>query len=182
MSKYSFLLQSEEPEFFELSPKLRLRKHGGWLVAEGIEQEELSKVQSQSTIRAVQLAKRIATAKNISVDEAFALLQGGASMSEMELLNDFTEETLSMINSGGSLELGNARMVTVFIRCRGEGLMSDGKWLPLDDWSIEDTKSMGRRVIAKGMEFIRSEQESEEKEAGQAKKAPRRTKEALPSD
>jgi hypothetical protein len=175
MSKYSFLLQSEEPEFFELSPKLRLLKHGGWLVAEGIEQEELSKVQSQSTIRAVQLA-------NISVDEAFALLQGGASMSEMELLNDFTEETLSMINSGGSMELGNARMVTVFIRCRGEGLMSDGKWLPLDDWSIEDTKSMGRRVIAKGMEFIRSEQESEEKEAGQAKKAPRRTKEALPSD
>ena len=182
MSKYSFLLQSEEPEFFELSPKMRLRKHGGWLVAEGIEQEELSKVQSQATIRAVQLAKRIATAKNVSVDEAFALLQGGSSMSEMELLNDFTEETLSMINSGSSTELSNARMVTVFMRCRGEGLMSDGEWLPLDDWSIEDTKSMGRRLIAKGMEFIASEQEAETKEAGQAKKAPRRTKEAFPSD
>ena len=39
MSKYSFLLQSEEPEFFALTPKMRLRKHGGWLVAEGIEQE-----------------------------------------------------------------------------------------------------------------------------------------------
>jgi hypothetical protein len=119
MSKYSFLLQSEEPEFFELTPKVRLRKHGGWLVAEGIEQEELSKAQSQATIRAVQLAKRIATAKDIPLDEAFALLQGGADMSEMELLSDFTEETLGMINSGGSVETGNARMVTVFIRCRG---------------------------------------------------------------
>ena len=43
MSKYSFLLQSEEPEFFELSPKLRLRQHGGWLVAEGIEQEVMAR-------------------------------------------------------------------------------------------------------------------------------------------
>jgi hypothetical protein len=181
MSKYSFLLQSEEPEYFELTPKVRLRKHGGWLVAEGIEQEELSKAQSQATIRAVQLAKRIATAKDIPLDEAFALLQGGADMSEMELLSDFTEETLGMINSGGSVETGNARMVTVFIRCRGEGLIGE-EWLPLDDWSIEDTKTMGRRVIAKGMEFIMSEQEAEAKEAGQVKKAPRKTKEALPSD
>lgn len=181
MSKYSFLLQSEEPEYFELTPKVRLRKHGGWLVAEGIEQEELSKTQSQATIRAVQLAKRIATAKDIPLDEAFALLQGGADMSEMELLSDFTEETLGMINSGGSVETSNARMVTVFIRCRGEGLI-DGEWLPLDDWSIEDTKAMGRLVISRGMEFIMSEQEAEAQEAGQAKKASRKPKEVLPSD
>jgi hypothetical protein len=102
-------------------------------------------------------------------------------MTEMELLSDFTEETLSMINSGGSIETSNARMVSVFVRCRGEGLI-DGEWLPLDDWSIEDTKSMGRAVIAKAMEFIVSEQEAETKEAGQAKKAPRRTKEALPNE
>lgn len=181
MSKYSFLLQSEEPEYFELTPKVRLRKHGGWLVAEGIEQEELSKAQSQATIRAVQLAKRIATAKGIPLDEAFALLQGGADMTEMELLSDFTEETLGMINSGGSVETSNARMVTVFIRCRGEGLI-DGEWLPLDDWSIEDTKAMGRLVISRGMEFIMSEQEAEAQEAGQAKKASRKPKEVLPSD
>jgi hypothetical protein len=181
MSKYSFLLQSEEPEYFELTPKVRLRKHGGWLVAEGIEQEELSKAQSQATIRAVQLAKRIATTKGIPLDEAFALLQGGADMTEMELLSDFTEETLGMINSGGSVETSNARMVTVFIRCRGEGLI-DGEWLPLDDWSIEDTKAMGRLVINRGMEFIMSEQEAEAQEAGQAKKASRKPKEVLPSD
>jgi len=107
-------------------------------------------------------------------------LQGGADMTEMELLSDFTEETLGMINSSGSVETGNARMVTAFIRCRGEGLIKD-EWLPLDDWSIEDTKAMGRRVIVKGMEFIASEQEAEAQEAGQAKKAPRRTKEALPN-
>lgn len=181
MSKYSFLLQSEEPEFFELTPKLRLRKHGGWLVAEGIEQEELGKVQNQATIRAVQLAKRIAVAKNISVDEAFALLQGGSTISEMELLNDFTEETLEMINTTGGVEISNARMVTVFMRCRGEGLI-DGKWTPLEDWSIEDTKKMGRSLIAKGMKFIMSEQETENKESTQAKKAPSKTEEVPPNN
>ena len=44
----------------------RLRKHGSWLVAESIQQEEISRTQSQATIRAVQLAKRIASDRNIS--------------------------------------------------------------------------------------------------------------------
>ena len=76
MSKYSFLLQTKAEEYFELLPGVRLKKYGGWLVAEAIEQEEISKLQSQATIRAVQLAKRIAKDKDIQLDEAFGLLQG----------------------------------------------------------------------------------------------------------
>lgn len=170
MSKYSFLLQGKEAEYFELCDNLRMRKHGGWLVAEAIEQEELSRAQSQATIRAVQLAKRIAAAKNIELEEAFSLLQGGAGISEMDLLSDFTEETLSMLNSGTSVEMGNAKLVTAFMRCRGEGMI-DGEWHKLEDWSVEDTKSMDRAMITKAMEFILSEQEGDKKEDGEAKKA-----------
>ena len=173
MSKYSFLLQGKEPEYFELSESLRLRKHGSWLVAEAIEQEELSRSQSQATIRAVQLAKRIAAAKNIELEDAFALLQGGTGLSEMDLLSDFTEETLSMLNTGTSVEMGNAKLVTAFMRCRGEGLIGDS-WEKLEDWSLEDTKAMDREMIAKAMDFILSEQEGV-KEAGEAKKS-RKTK------
>jgi hypothetical protein len=71
-------------------------------------------------------------------------------------------------------------MVTAFVRCRGEGFI-DGQWQAVDDWSIEDTKTMGRSVIAKAMEFIASEQEQEASEANAAKKAPRKTKEVLPN-
>ena len=124
MSKYSFLVQTKTEGYFELLPEIRLKKYGSWLVAESIEQEEISKLQSQATIRAVQLAKRIATARDIPLDEAFAVLQGGGSISEAELLSEFTEETLSMINSGSSVEATNARMVTAFIRSRGQGLLS----------------------------------------------------------
>jgi hypothetical protein len=175
MSKYSFLLDTKTEEFFELLPNIRMKKYGGWLVSEAIEQEEISKLQSQATIRAVQLAKRIALAKDIPLDEAFSLLQGGGgSITEAELLSEYTEETLSMISSGSSVESTNARMVTAFIRSRGQGLV-DGEWKDLTDWEVEDTKVLPRRSIAKVVEFITAEQDAEVKEAAEgAKKSQKR--------
>jgi hypothetical protein len=174
MSKYSFLLQTKAEDYFELLPEIRMKKYGGWLVAEAIEQEEISKLQSQATIRAVQLAKRIATAKDIPLDEAFSLLQGGGgSITEAELLSEYTEETLSMITSGSSVESTNARMVTAFIRSRGQGMI-DGEWQDLADWELEDTKNLPRKAIAKVVEFIAEEQNAETQEAMAAKKATKR--------
>jgi len=181
MSKYSFLLASEEVSYFELTPALRMQKHGGWLVAESIEQEEISKAQSQSTIKAVQLAKKIAAAKDIPLDEAFEMLQGGGGFSESELLADYTEEALSMITAGGSAELGNARLITAFMRCRGEGKIGDN-WERLTDWSVDDTKGMTRELTTKVLEFIAEEQDAEVK-AAQAKKSKRRVKgDVLPNE
>ena len=179
MSKYSFLVSSKEPEYFELSPSLRLQKYGGWLVAEAIEQEEISKVQSQATIRAVQLAKRIAVAKGVEVDEAFTMLQSGNVLSELELLSDFTEETLGMLTDGASVETSNARIATAFMRCRGEGYIN-GEWQALEDWSMDDTKAFTRELTTKLMEFVVSEQETEAKTA--AKKATRRTTPVTPKE
>jgi hypothetical protein len=174
MSKYSFLLQTKAEDYFELLPEIRMKKYGGWLVAEAIEQEEISKLQSQATIRAVQLAKKIATAKDIPLDEAFGLLQGGSgSITEAELLSEYTEETLGMITSGSSVESTNARMVTAFIRSRGQGLI-DGEWQDLADWELDDTKNLPRKAIAKVVEFIAEEQNAETQEAVAAKKATRR--------
>jgi hypothetical protein len=174
MSKYSFLLETKEEGFCELSPSLRLKKFGGWLVAEAIEQEEIGRIQSQATIKAVQLAKRIATVKGIDLDEAFTLLQGGGHISEAELLADFTEETLGMLSNSSSVEATNARMVTAFIRSRGQGLI-DGEWQDIADWSSEDTAMLPRRVTAQVVDFIASEQAAEVKEAGEAKKAQKKT-------
>jgi hypothetical protein len=78
-----------------------------------------------------------------------------------------------MLTSGSSVEATNARMVTAFIRSRGQGLI-DGEWRDIRDWSTEDTNALPRRIIAKVVEFISSEQESEMKEAGEAKKASKR--------
>lgn len=179
MSKYSFLVQTKAQDYFELLPDIRLKKYGGWLVAEAIEQEEIGKLQSQATIRAVQLAKRIAAAKDIPLDEAFGMLQDG-SASETELLADFTDETLAMISSGTSLEATNARMVTAFLRSRGQGLI-DGEWTDLADWELEDTKGLPRLIITKVVEFISAEQEAEAKGVQAAKKSQKKASEALPN-
>lgn len=170
MSKYSFLLATKEPEYFQLNERLRMKKLGGWLVAEAIEQEEISKLQSQATIKAVQLAKKIAEAKKIKLDEAFDLLQSGGNLSEMELLTDFTEETMAMIASGSSAEAINARMVTAFMRCRGEGFI-DNEWVNLSDWSTEDTYGMSRDEFTQALDFVMAEQTAEvEAKAKKAKK------------
>lgn len=174
MSKYSFLVQTKTQGYFELLPGIRLKKYSSWLVAESIEQEEISKLQSQATIRAVQLAKRIAASRNLPLDEAFALLQGGGSLSEAEILSEFTEETLEMITSGSSIESTNARMVTAFVRSRGQGLI-DGEWRDLEDWEIEDTKNLPRKVIAKVIEFITEEQNDEMTDVMEEKKGAKKS-------
>ena len=102
------------------------------------------------------------------------LLQGGGgSITEAELLSEYTEETLSMITSGSSVESTNARMVTAFIRSRGQGMI-DGEWQDLADWELEDTKNLPRKAIAKVVEFIAEEQNTETQEAMAAKKAMKR--------
>jgi len=170
MSKYSFLVNTEEPSYFLLNAMLRLQRHGGWLVGEAIEQEEISRIQSQATIRAVQLARRVAVAKGITLDEAFALLQQGTALDELEGLSDFTEETLNILASGNGAESGNARLVTAFIRSRGEGMI-DGTWKKMEDWSAEDTKFLTREIMSKALEFIAEEQTTEVKAT--EKKAPK---------
>jgi len=176
MSKYSFLVNTEEPSYFLLNAMLRLQKHGGWLVGEAIEQEEISRIQSQATIRAVQLARRVAIAKGITLDEAFALLQQGTGLDELESLSDFTEETLNILASGNGAESGNARLVTAFIRSRGEGMI-DGTWKKMEDWSAEDTKFLTREIMSKALEFIAEEQTREVKAT--EKKAPKTAARAL---
>lgn len=172
MSRYSFLLASEDTQYFELAPSIRLKKFGGWLVAESIEQEEIAKQQSQNTIKAVQLAKKIANAKNISLDEAFNLLQGGDG-GDNQIIAEYTDEAMSLMHGGTSVEQSNARLITTFMRCRGEGLV-EGEWQPLLDWSLEDTKEMPRAMVTAMMEFISEEQDAEVK-AAQAKKAKKKT-------
>ena len=157
MSKYSFLVASKEPEYFEVNEYLRLKKYGGWLVGESIEREEISRAQSQTTLKVIQLAKKIAKAQNIELDDAFSILQGG-NLSDNELIGDFADEMLALIGSNGGTEAANARIVTAFIRSRGEGEIKE-EWKALTDWSLDDTKELSLILTSKILEFINQEQE-----------------------
>jgi hypothetical protein len=157
MSKYSFLVASKESEYFEVNECLRLKKYGGWLVGESIEREEISRAQSQTTLKVVQLAKKISKAQNIELDDAFAILQGGG-MTNNEMVGDFADEMLALIAGNSGTEAVNAKIVTAFIRSRGEGQI-EGTWQPLSDWSYEDTKELSLALTEKVLEFVGQEQE-----------------------
>jgi hypothetical protein len=171
MSKYSFLVSAKEPEYFQVNEYIRLAKHGGWLVGESIEQEEIAKVQSKATLQAVQLARKISKVKDIDIDTAFGLLQAG-SFSDGELMGEFADDMLSMVEAENGTEALNARLITAFIRSRGEGEIS-GEWKPLSDWSIEDTKELPRPLTKGIFDFINAEREEES--VGTAKKAQKKT-------
>lgn len=156
MSKYSFLVASKEPKYFEVNEYLRLKKYGGWLVGESIEREEISRSQSQTTLKVVQLAKKIAKTQNIELDDAFAILQDGGSNSE--IVGDFADEMFALIGSNNGAEAANAKIVTAFIRSRGEGNIQS-EWKPLGDWSMDDTKELSLLLTEQILEFINNEQE-----------------------
>jgi NTP pyrophosphatase (non-canonical NTP hydrolase) len=159
MSKYSFLVAAREPEYFAVNDSLRLIKHNGWLVGESIEHEEISKAQSASTLKAVQLARKIAKIKKIPLEDAFALLQEGKVAAE-DLAEEFADEILALLSESKSADTSSARLVTAFIRSRGQGYIA-GEWKPLEDWAIEDTKELSRPLVRKILTFVNDEQDKE---------------------
>ncbi len=159
MSKYSFLVAASEPEYFAVNNSLRLVKYDGWLVGESIEHEEITKAQSAVTLKAVQLARKIAKVKKISLEDAFALLQEGKVATE-DLTDEFADEVLTLLTETKSADASSARLVTVFIRSRGQGFVS-GEWQSLEDWTLEDTKKLSRPLVRKILSFVNDEQDKE---------------------
>lgn len=159
MSKYSFLVAAKEPEYFAVNDCLRLIKHDGWLVGESIEHEEITKAQSTSTLKAVQLARKIAKVKKIPLENAFVLLQEGKVATE-DLADEFADEILALLSESKSADTSSAKLVTAFIRSRGQGYIA-GEWKPLEDWTLEDTKELSRPLVRKVLTFVNDEQDKE---------------------
>lgn len=170
MSKYSefFLLGSAEYE--PIGEKLRLRKFGSWLAEEAWLREEQGKKRAQFTLKTIQLARRIAKAKDISEEEAFQLLQSD-SAERAEMLSEFADDTARLMSLAPSNKEQFEELVTMFFRNRGEVL--DGKkWLPTKDWDRDDTNKLPQILLqaieafmAKEDKAINGEDEQEEEEA-----------------
>ena len=158
MSKYSFLVAGQDNEYKEIGPRLRLKKYGSWLVAEKIAQEKLAKRQTSSTLAAIQLAKKIAADKGISVEDAFDLLQRQDDASAAMLLIDYMEDAEALMEKSLSPQEIDREMITTFMRIRGEVKSSNG-WESTSDWTSSDTEeALTEDMIEKIKSFILEEQ------------------------
>ncbi len=157
MSKYAFLIHGDEGQYEQVNERLRLRKYGAWLIAEKIQQDKLAKQQARQVLSAVQLAKRIADREGVSVEEAFARLQNQGEADNALMLSDYLDEARDMVEGGLSRNEADAKVISIFMRTRGEGFIKS-KWVALGDWSDGDTELMDEELKDKVMAFINAEQ------------------------
>ena len=175
MSKYSSFFLLSSPEYEKLSDKLRLRKYGSWLAEEAWLREDQSQKRALFTLKAIDLARKIAKERGIEDAEAFEMLQGSGIVDEELVGGHMPEATALMENmpsSRGQLE----QLVTVFFKNRGEVLQGK-KWESTDDWSDSDTRMLTSVILEKVEAFMLAEEtasapqkdEDEEPEEEEAK-------------
>lgn len=157
MSKYSFLIHGDEGEYEQLNNNLRVRKYGAWLIVEKIHQDKLAKQQARQVLAAVQLAKTISTAENITIEEAFSRLQNQAEDDNAILLSGYLDEAKDIVEGGMSRNEQDSKLITIFMKTRAEGLIK-GNWKALGDWAESDTQMLDENLRNKIFDFIMSEQ------------------------
>lgn len=158
MSKYSEFFLVGSAEYQEIGEKLRLRKYGSWLAEEAWLREKQNQKRAQFTIQTIQLARRIAKAKNMAEEEVFQLLQS-ESTERAEIFSEFSEDTSKLMDLLPSGKEQFEELVTLFFRNRGEVNIGK-KWQATDDWSKEDTNKLPQSYLQKIEAFMASEEAS----------------------
>jgi hypothetical protein len=156
MSKYQSLVHSDDAEYTQITPRLRMRNHGSWLIRERKGQDRIAKDRSRQLLAVVQLAKRIAADKGIEIDDAFMMING-ADGSNASITADYIDEIGEIVESASSQTESDAQILTLFLKSRAEGFISE-QWKRLSDWSTEDTDVLDDGTREKIVAFINKEQ------------------------
>ena len=157
MSKYSEIFLVGNAEYEELGSHLRVRKYGSWLAEEAWAKEDQARNRAQFTLKAIQLARRIAKEKDISEEEAFQLLQGGDNANSA-MLNEFAEEASDLMACMPSYREQFEQLATVFLRNRGE-VLNGKKWIATEDWETADTAKLTKDMM-QNLEFFMAKEDN----------------------
>lgn len=128
-----------------LGDKLRLRKYGSWLAEEAWLRDEQSQKRALFTLKAVDLAKKIAKEREITEGQAFEMLQSSAMFDE-EFVGSYASEAAALMDSMPSNRSQMESLVTIFFKNRGE-VLQGRKWEATTEWTEEDTKLLPKSVL-----------------------------------
>lgn len=145
MSKYSSFFLLSSPQYQKLGDKLRLRKYGSWLAEEAWLRDEQSQKRALFTLKAVDLAKKIAKELDISEGQAFEMLQSSA-MFDDEFVGSYAKEAAALMENMPSNRSQMESLVTVFFRNRGEVLQGK-KWEATTEWTEDDTRMLPKSIL-----------------------------------
>ena len=176
MSSKELLFETFDCDY-ETIGKLRFRRYRDLLGAEAAEIDVLQRESLQAYLQMMSLAKRISEAKEISFDEVLKTLSTG-SMQSAELFGDFADEAFMLVSTVPQPSKADDQMITLFMRSRAQIQDADGNWQGFPDWSLEDGRSLPRKVREQIKAFIEQEQNGEAVEDATAKKGSKSTKSA----
>lgn len=107
-------------------------------------------------MRAIDLARQIASEKGISEEEAFQLLQtdGDDRTAAMAEYAGQIDTLMGLMPSGrDQLE----ELVTLFFKNRGQVAVGKGKWVDTDEWSVQDTRMLPQALLEEVEAFMADE-------------------------
>lgn len=165
MSKLPFVVAPRQQEIRrvgnEISGVLEIPVHGGITVGESAVAAELLATEQSSFVAGARIADAIAKEENISLSEAFHIIESAVGGRELEQKADEIrarhaeriEEVARIYTAAGQRNM--EATVTALLRCR----------LQLKDWSLGDTRTMPRRLFQDIWALVQEEQEAENLES-----------------
>lgn len=170
MSKYASLLFGAD-EYHSIGP-FRLPIYRDLVPGEARRLEEIGRKTNVSTYKSLQLAKRIAKDKNITVKEAVELLGKADEPEHQDLVMDYVAELEEIEQSQVSPTAQRIAFVTVLLQFRAE-IAKDDTWTPVPDWSEEDTEHMPSSMLNALFDFLTWERDGwPEDKAAEGKEQP----------
>lgn len=179
MSSKELLFETFSCEY-ETIGKLRFRRYRDLLGAEAAEMDAIQRESYQAALQMMGLAKRISAAKDISFDDALAMLSQQSTQSA-ELFADFADEAFMLIGSLPDPWKADDQLITLFMRSRAQIQDAEGVWQGFDDWTAEDTRKLPAKIRGEIKAFIEMEQNADAEEEAQPKKASKPQKTAAAS-
>ncbi len=153
MSKYASILFGAE-RYHHVGP-FRLPVYNDLVPGESKRIEEVSRKFTAASYKSLQLARRIARDKDITMREAVDLLSRANEPANEDLVMTYVSELEEIEQAQLSPTAQRIAFVTVLLKFRGEiQLPGADEWTPVDDWSDEDTEHMPPAVLAQLFEFL----------------------------
>ena len=165
MSKLPFIVAPPKQELRRVGNEsvgiLEIPVFGGITVGESAIAAEILALEQSSFVAGARIADAIAKEENISLSEAFHIIESAVGGRELEQKADEIrtrhaeriEEVARIYTAAGQRNM--EATVTAVIRCR----------LKLSDWGLDDTRTMPRKLFQDIWALVQEEQDAENMES-----------------
>tara|TARA_A200000159_G_scaffold58468_1_gene53984 strand:- start:175 stop:687 length:513 start_codon:yes stop_codon:yes gene_type:complete len=149
MSKYSNVFFGQKK--YHSIPPFRFPIYNDLVAGEVEGIEEISRDQAKNTYSLLKIAKSIAEAKQIPVQEALDMLSDADS--NQEILYDYVDELADIQVQGQSLSEQKIQTVSLIMRYRAE-YKEKKLWVTTPDWEVDDTRAMPGKLLDQIYEYV----------------------------